>query len=244
MHPEVATLYALIHRGTPGDRAFYRSVCAGGARVLELGVGAGRIALDLVSRGHFVCGLDREPALLDVARQEALDLGDEERERLRLVRGDMRQVNLDERFDRVIVPFNALCCLTDREALESCFTCVRAHLEPDGLFAFDIYRGDPETTIDDQEDHLVRLEHDGRTWDVYERALTHDDPLRADTRYRFAADDGTEHELVIEQRLLDDDEVRSALEASGLEVRSTAGSFSDEKLEDESPHLVVVATPS
>ena len=38
MTPTLARLYAMLHRGTPGDRAFYREVCRGATTVLELGV--------------------------------------------------------------------------------------------------------------------------------------------------------------------------------------------------------------
>lgn len=243
--PRVAQLYALLHRGTPGDRPHYRSVCAGGARVLELGSGAGRMAIDLAAQGHTVTGLDVEPALLEVARQQAGACERAVRQRLRWVEGDMRDFDLGERFDRVIVPFNTLCCLLTREDLGRCFAAARRHLESDGLLAFDIYRGDPDATVDEGETHLVRVEHDGRSWDVHERARAQDDPFRADTCYRFVADDdGEEQHLVIAQRLIADDEIEDVLDETGLTIVERHGGLLGEPFEDESPHLVVVATAS
>ena len=242
MTPRVAHLYALLHRGTPGDLRHYRSVCAGGARILELGSGAGRVAMDLVARGHAVTGVDSEPALLDVARENASSLAEDARARLRFVQGDMTSFDLSARFDRVIIPFNALCCLLTRDDVDRTFAAVRRHLAPGGLFSFDIYRGDPDATVDEGETHLVQIDHLGRAWDVYERAEADDDPFRADTCYRFlAADDGEEQHLAIPQRLVADDEVEQALAASGLTVCKRHGGFRGEPLEENSAHLVVVA---
>ncbi|HHH30562.1 MAG TPA: class I SAM-dependent methyltransferase [Polyangiaceae bacterium] len=237
----VAHLYALLHRGTPGDLRFYRSVCAGGSRVLELGSGSGRVALDLAARGHVVTGMDVEPALIDVAREQVAAVGEDARERLRFIEGDIRDFDLDERFDRIIVPFNTLCCLLTRSDLEGCFRSASRHLEPGGLFAFDIYRGDPDTTVDEGETHLVRIDDGARSWDVYERARAHDDPFRADTCYRFRANGDEERHLTIAQRLVTDDEVERALQLADLSTRQRFGGFEGEPLDDDSPHLVVVA---
>ncbi|MEQ9321215.1 MAG: class I SAM-dependent methyltransferase [Polyangiaceae bacterium] len=242
MTPRVAQLYALLHRGTPGDLEFYRSCCAGGARVLELGSGAGRVAMDLAARGHAVTGIDIEPALIDVAREQARALEPGGREQVRFVRADMRDFDLTARFDRVIIPFNALCCLLTPTDLERTLAAARRHLEPDGLVAFDIYRGDPDATVDEGETHLIRVEHAGEGWDVYERARADHDPFRADTCYRFVAThDGEEQHLVIPQRLIADDEVEDALANAGLAPVERHGGFRGESLDDESAHLVVVA---
>jgi SAM-dependent methyltransferase len=234
-----ASLYALIHRGSRGDRDFYRRACAGGARVLELGSGAGRMAIELANRGHHVTGIDIEPELLAIARAEAA--GSDGEPRLRWLEGDMRSLSLAERFDRVVVPYNTLCCLLSNADLRRCMLAARDQLEPSGKLVFDIYRGDPDSTVDDTEEHLVRIEHEGKCWDVFERAVASRDPMRADTRYRFAADDGEELVHCIEQRLIDDEEMLGALAAAGFSLESKAGGFDGEPLDDESPHLVVVA---
>ncbi|MEZ4265484.1 MAG: class I SAM-dependent methyltransferase [Myxococcota bacterium] len=59
-----ARVYDLLHRGTPGDIAFYRHVCAGAASVLELGCGSGRVLVELARAGLTMTGLDHDPAKL------------------------------------------------------------------------------------------------------------------------------------------------------------------------------------
>src|SRR5262249_4327605 len=55
-----AELYALTHRGNPGDTQFYARQCAGVGSVLELGTGYGRLLPALLGAARAVTGLDRE----------------------------------------------------------------------------------------------------------------------------------------------------------------------------------------
>ena len=67
-------LYALLHRGTPGDEAFYVEHCRG-QRVLELGAGYGRLMPALADVASEYVGLERDPGMLRLATA-ALDNGD------------------------------------------------------------------------------------------------------------------------------------------------------------------------
>ena len=67
-------LYRLLHRGHPGDAAYYARHCTGARRVLELGCGYGRLIKSLLpKRGRYV-GVDIEPGLLRLARSERAQL--------------------------------------------------------------------------------------------------------------------------------------------------------------------------
>jgi len=98
---------------------------AGGpaARVLELGVGTGRLALPLASAGLRVTGIDASAAMLDGLRAKpgATDL--------RLVEGDMADVATSlgaeaGPFDLVYVAWNSLFNLTSEEAQRRCLAGV------------------------------------------------------------------------------------------------------------------------
>jgi SAM-dependent methyltransferase len=114
------------------------------APVLELGVGTGRIALRAVREGATVTGVDLSPTMLAqaTARRESLPRG--KRERLELLEGDMRSVALGRRFGLVSCPFNAFQHLYTRDDVERCLAVVRDHLEPGGVFAFDVLMPDLE----------------------------------------------------------------------------------------------------
>ena len=117
-------------------------------RVLELGVGTGRLAIPLAERGVHVTGLDASPAML--AAMAAKPGG----ERVRAVLGDMADLaQADQRFDVVLVAYNTLFNLVEEGAQQRCLDRSGDALTPGGLVvveAFvpdnDIASGDTVTT--------------------------------------------------------------------------------------------------
>ena len=64
-----------------------------GERVVEVGVGTGRVTAMLLARGAHVIGCDRAPAMLEVARRR---LADQEAARLQLSVGDARALPVED----------------------------------------------------------------------------------------------------------------------------------------------------
>ena len=137
-----ALLYAELHRGNPGDLAHYVDVCADARSVLELGSGAGRVALHLAAKGLEVTGLELDEGLSALARSRAQDEPPEVRARLAWRAGDMRDMDLGRTFDRVLLPYNGLYCLDGEQGVLACFERVAEHLTPDGEFWLDVYVAD------------------------------------------------------------------------------------------------------
>src|SRR6188768_1681102 len=117
-----AELYGLVHRGTPGDLAFYARVCAGARAVLELGCGYGRLLPALAGVVHSYVGLDCDAGLLRLARRE--------------------RAALHEPFDRILIPHSGVFCLQSDADVLDCLRCVRAHLRDDGELVLDSYAAD------------------------------------------------------------------------------------------------------
>jgi len=114
------------------DVLWYRRLAAErGGPVLELACGAGRVALALAAEGLPVLGLDLQPHM--VARATAMAAGAAS---FRL--GDMRDFSLGRRFALILLPYNSLGYLLTDGEIAGCLRCVVAHLQPGGLFAFQI----------------------------------------------------------------------------------------------------------
>lgn len=111
------------------DVRFYERAARG--RVLEIGVGTGRVAKHLLDLGFDVTGLDIHPGMLNIARKK---LGAQ----ASLVQGDMRSLDLDEKYDTVIIPYNTFQTLTTREEQEACLAGIKRHLVPTGVFALEV----------------------------------------------------------------------------------------------------------
>ena len=112
--------------------------------MLELGCGNGRITLPLARAGLDVVGVDLSKPMLDDLRTRLRAEPEDVRARVRVRRGDMREVKTGRRFRTVICPFNAFLHLYEREDVERCLARVAAQLEPRGRFVLDVSIPEPE----------------------------------------------------------------------------------------------------
>jgi SAM-dependent methyltransferase len=125
------SVYAAV-RDPSGDVAFYLQLaCETGGPVLELGCGTGRTLIPIARAGIGCVGLDASPAMLGVFREKMPEI--------ELVEGDMRSFDLGRRFRMITIPFRGLSHLLDVEAQVGCLACVKRHLMPGGVFAFDVF---------------------------------------------------------------------------------------------------------
>lgn len=111
--------------------------------VLDAGCGTGRVAIDLARRGVDVVGVDPAPAMIDTARRDAPELT--------WVEADMAQVELDRRFDVVVMAGNVPLFTPPGTQGALVAGCAR-HLVPGGLLVagFQLNRG---YTLADYDDH-------------------------------------------------------------------------------------------
>ena len=143
MHVRSYDSRSVVSVGTAeGDIEFYLGLAHRAAgRVLEAGVGTGRVALQLVEAGICVTGLDASAAMLAIASDKAS--ATVHRERLRLVCADMRAFDLSPtRFGLIIAPGRAFQLLLTPEDQLTALAAFRRHLEPAGILALHLF--DPD----------------------------------------------------------------------------------------------------
>jgi SAM-dependent methyltransferase len=144
--------------------AFLTELAAGG-RVLELGIGTGRIAIPLAERGIDVHGIDSSQTIVDKMR------GKPGGEGIAVTIGDMADVPVDGLFSLVFVTFNTFFMLTSQAAQVRCFRNVATHLAPGGRFmirAFvpDLSRIEAGQNISVREAGLDRVRIDTAVYDA------------------------------------------------------------------------------
>lgn len=101
--------------------------------MLELGIGTGRIALPLASRGIEVHGIDASEAMVNKLRQKP---GGGE---LQVTIGNFGELNLDRTYSLIFIAFNTIFSLEEQEDQVRCFRSVASHLRPSGRFVLEAF---------------------------------------------------------------------------------------------------------
>ncbi len=125
--------------GASTTRLCKRAGIAEGMQVLEIGSGAGDVALtlaELVGPTGSVVGVDVNAAILDTARQRAVDAG---MNNLKFIPGDARTLDFSDKFDAIVGRF-VLMYMADPDIA---FARLISHLKPGGIAAFQ----EPEYTL-------------------------------------------------------------------------------------------------
>ncbi len=126
--------------------------------ILELASGSGRISVPLAAAGHHVTGVDRDPHMLERARQAwAATKKEADGARVRparkhggsleLIERDITQLRLKQRFDIVLLAFNSLLLLPDRAAQLDVLRTMKRHLAPRGRAVVDVWLPAPEDLV-------------------------------------------------------------------------------------------------
>ncbi|HYL58282.1 MAG TPA: class I SAM-dependent methyltransferase [Candidatus Acidoferrales bacterium] len=115
------------------DAAEFLASVAGNRRVLELGIGTGRVAIPLAARGVKVYGIDASPKMVEKMR--AKPGGDA----IRVEFGNFADVKIGGKFSLIFVVFNTLFMLEDQATQLRCFAQVAKHLTPDGAFVIEAF---------------------------------------------------------------------------------------------------------
>jgi SAM-dependent methyltransferase len=133
-----------------------------GGRVLEFGIGTGRIALPLASRGVTVSGIDLSQPMLD---ELAGKPGSEE---IDVMVGDFATTRVPGSFSLVYLVFNTIMNVTSQAAQVRCFRNAADHLEPGGMFVIEVVIPDLRRLPPGQSHVVFRADETGWGVDEYD----------------------------------------------------------------------------
>jgi SAM-dependent methyltransferase len=107
--------------------------------ILDLGCGTGNHALPLARRGFEVIGIDRSEFMLEQARSKAASSS--LMSHAEFYQADVRRVALARHFDAALMMFAVLGYQLANEDVLAALRSARRHLDPAGLFLFDVWYG-------------------------------------------------------------------------------------------------------
>ena len=117
-----------------------------GSPILELGCGTGRVLLPLARQGFQVTGVDISPEMLDLARHRIA--AESLAERVTLVQQDMRELDLDDRFNLAFAAVNTFMHMHSTDDQLAALGRIRHHLNPGGLLLLDLFNPDLARLLD------------------------------------------------------------------------------------------------
>ena len=243
-HYDDPALYEYEYRRRRDDVNYYAALAsshlAAGSQVLDLCCGSGRVARAILRRDFHVVGVDRSEAMLARARASVARLPKRCRDHGEFICGDMRDLNLNRKFPLIISAFNSLEHLYSRADIERCLASVKRHLQPRGLFGFDVQMPDLSWLLRDPEKHWARTKFRHPATNqllVYSTNHVYD-PVAQVTSIRFyyePLEAGPLKETAIvrlNQRKFFPAELRALLHYAGFEVISHDADFDGDDLDE------------
>lgn len=200
---------------------------AAGARILDVGCGRGRHAVEFASRGFDVTGLDLSEQSLKIAERRALDRGVE----IRLIEGDMREPVETGTFDLVVNLFTAFGYFERESEHQRAVNAMAGALRPGGVLVQDFLNA---TYV---RDTLVA--RDARVVDgaeiIQERWISEN---RINKEITLKRDDST-HSFIESVALLNPDDFRRMYERTGVVIESLLGDYDGSAYTPSSPRLIL-----
>jgi SAM-dependent methyltransferase len=123
------------------ERILTRHGMPGARNILDLGCGTGNHALPLALRGHAVTAIDRSGPMLARARAKVAAHAANGSPVPEFLESDIGDFDLKKRFDAALMMFTVLGYQREDAELASSLRAVHRHLEPGGLFLFDVWNG-------------------------------------------------------------------------------------------------------
>lgn len=205
-----------------GDEGFW-VLMAGeppGCRVLELGAGTGRATEFLAQKAGRVVASDLSTELIAVASQRLAGLP-----HVHLLVADMRELQLQEKFDLIAAVDDPFVHLTEDEDRDRAFAVIAGHLEPRGRFVLDAAWFPPEDREDAAEGLVKERSAQGGRLRVREVWRCDPDTRLCTARFEYRQGGRLAAEASFPGRLWSVQELEDRARSAGLEVSRLWGDY-------------------
>ena len=123
-------------------------------KILEVGCGTGSYTKILLERGYEVTAVDISEDMLKIASEKCA---------CKLIKGDIRDITINEKFDACIAMFAVMGYITENSDIIKALNNIHKHLKPNGIFIFDVWNGLavmrllPEQRMKEMENDKIKI---------------------------------------------------------------------------------------
>lgn len=103
-------------------------------KILEVASGCGHLAELLNKKDYDLTGSDISENMLSIAREKVPEV--------EFVKADMRDLDIDEKFDALVCMGNSFAIMTDNEEVDAALTSFNEHLKDGGILIFDNFNAE------------------------------------------------------------------------------------------------------
>jgi len=152
-YPEnFARFYDLIYhqqRDGVDNEYFQREIKQTKGKILEIGVGTGRLFINALNQGADIYGLDISQSMIDVLYKK---LSRDQYKRISLQ--NILDFKFDFKFDLIIAPFRVIMHLLEKDEQIRALNNVYKHLNTNGRFIFDVFVPDLTQLINGIDNYI------------------------------------------------------------------------------------------
>ena len=139
IYGEFSTFYDLYVGDWLEDLPLYLKYARGTQTpILEVGAGSGRLTVPLARAGHEIVAVDDSPSMLRLLRERLEQEGTDVRGRVRIVEGDICDLDLAIPHDLILVPFYTFNYLLTPRSQRMALGRLRHYLASSGQLLVDV----------------------------------------------------------------------------------------------------------
>lgn len=235
-------LYDIFNHGFILDVSWYIDILKPYSKILELGIGTGRVGIPLAQAGYDVWGVDNSREMIALLKQKMNMININN---IHIIEQDFRNIQIEEKFDAAIIPFCTFNFMLSRNDQICVLNSLKRVLNSGALVILDLLTPFTFPNLTDTSYNWIKTVNDNpyayhiyvnNEYDRNTRILKQNRLIK-----KCSADNVEEKNLVMKNVYIDVDEIKELLSSCGFKIGDIYGDYNFGPYHLSSTYLLVLA---